>query len=163
LIPLGTGCKRSGYFVDVPAPIGLDEATDQSLGMGIRKSLLPRSQLDPSFVLASRPVLWEQAEPVLPVRVDLDTSCSGCKANSIGTAHDDDVGCDLIDDFGVSQVTGDAKAINPSGVRREVTISQIDTKQVGIGRLIDEASGASEAGPCSLPGPGPCSSAAPRP
>jgi hypothetical protein len=125
--------------------VGMDETTYQCLGMVGHDQLLPGSQSNLAFVLATWSVLGEEARPVLPIGIDLDATDLLHEADLLRAASDHDATSDLVDDVGILHVAHDSQSIYLARRAGQASVTQVGAQQIGIRLVVDETLAAARA------------------
>jgi hypothetical protein len=102
----------------------VDQSPDELIGMLVHDALLPVHERDPAVVLATGPVLREQAWPVLPVRRHIEGSRVRARVQRCPPPADVfDCERDPPGDVDVHQIASNAEAVDPAIGVDEVTVT----------------------------------------
>src|SRR5712691_3163189 len=106
--------------------------------MGAADLPLPGKERDAPKMLPARPVLWEHAGPVLPVPIHLDAADLVDHAYSrTAQANGSDRLGALVDDGRVPLVEDDPEPEDTSWMRRDRSISEVETQEARVPPSID--------------------------
>jgi hypothetical protein len=111
----------------------MNESAHQQLRLLGADLVLPVGESDAALVLWTRPVLREEARPVLRARVDLDASVpSALNRCTAGRHHLGHRRLARADDHRVPVVERDTQAVDVARVARDAAVPQIEAQQVGV-------------------------------
>jgi hypothetical protein len=122
--------------VDRPAAVRVDQPAQHQLGRAVADRTLPVRQRNAAGVLPSRPVLRDEARPMLRVGVDFDAGSVASKLHR-RLARWHDLGHGVAaggDDQRIPHVEGDAKTVDAACVARDAAVAQVQAQQIGVGR-----------------------------
>jgi hypothetical protein len=114
------------HLVDMPVAVGVDQAPDQVFWMSLSNQILPSSEFDFAFMLATRSVLRKQTRPMLPVGGHFYASLFGSEPNRFVSTRDNHVARYLVHNFRVLQIADNSQSINTSGMKGEAAVSEVD-------------------------------------
>lgn len=118
------------------AAVGVDESSDEHLGVRVDDVLLPWFQHDRSGVLVSLAMLWKNAGPVFGCGLDLDASDA---MDQEDPDREDSLDCcpAVGDDLRVLLVVEDRQGMNPTSTFGDVPITEVRTKDIGVSLFVE--------------------------
>jgi hypothetical protein len=130
------GIRRPVHPVQHPAPVGVEQPTDEGSRVEVDQVLLPYGHLDLPFVLPAGSVLREETGPVLGEGLDVPAPLVPLLDPT------DLVWKDLChrklalpEQSGVPLGAGDAKLEDVTRAGREAAVAEVEAEEVGVGPL----------------------------